>query len=78
MTFAPSGYPGYIYDVENRLVSVPAYNTPYQTELYAYGPDNKRVWKRMSDGTEALLLRHQRPEDGDLQAFYLQQRIFCD
>ena len=49
-------YTGYIYDVENRLVSVPAYNagTPYQTELYSYAPDNKRIWKRMSDGTEEL------------------------
>jgi len=56
MTFAPSGYGDYRYDVENRLVSVPAYNpgTPYQTELYAYAPNNKRIWKRMSDGTEEL------------------------
>ena len=45
----------YIYDVENRLVSVPAPNqNVYPTELYAYAPNNKRIWKRMPDGTEEL------------------------
>jgi YD repeat-containing protein len=42
MTFAPSGYPGYTYDVENRLVSVPASNQDGSGyELYAYAPRNK-------------------------------------
>jgi RHS repeat-associated protein len=52
-------YTGYIYDVENRLVSVQTDynpNNPYQTEQYAYAPGNKRVWRRMSDGTEELYL----------------------
>jgi len=49
---------GLVYDVENRLVSVPApFNNNqnvYPTEVYAYAPDNKRIWKRMPDGTEEL------------------------
>jgi RHS repeat-associated protein len=57
MTGTPA-YNGYTYDVENRLVSVPApfnYNqNVYDTELYAYAPDNKRIWKRKPDGTEEL------------------------
>jgi len=42
--------------VENRLASVAApfnYNqNEYDTELYGYAPDNKRIWKRKPDGTE--------------------------
>jgi len=52
MTGTPA-YNGYTYDVENRLVIVPA-GTGY--ENYAYAPNNKRVWRRMSDGTEELYL----------------------
>jgi RHS repeat-associated protein len=39
------------YDVENRLVSVPASSNP---EQYAYASDNKRIWRRKPDGTEEL------------------------
>jgi RHS repeat-associated protein len=46
---------GLAYDVENRLVSVPAPSqNVYPTEVYAYAADNKRIWKRKPDGSEEL------------------------
>jgi len=48
-------YNGYSYDVENRLVSVPASNQDRSGyEQYAYDPGNKRIYKRTLDGTEEL------------------------
>ncbi len=35
------------YDVENRLASAGG-------EQYAYGPDNRRVWKRLANGAEEI------------------------
>jgi YD repeat-containing protein len=52
MTSVPGvSYGAVSYDVENRLVSVPTGSNP---EQYAYTPGNKRIWRRMSDGTEEL------------------------
>jgi YD repeat-containing protein len=46
---------GLVYDVENRLVSVPTYNqNGAGSEQYAYDPGNKRIYKRTMDGTEEL------------------------
>jgi len=46
---------GLVYDVENRLVSVPTYNqNGAGSEQYAYDPANKRIYKRTMDGTEEL------------------------
>jgi RHS repeat-associated protein len=53
VTWGPpaGGYaPSYTYDYENRLVSV-NFATP---ESYAYGPDNRRVWKKQPDGSEYM------------------------
>jgi RHS repeat-associated protein len=53
VTWGPpaGGYaPSYSYDFENRLSSV-NWATP---ELYAYGPDNQRVWKKQPDSTEFM------------------------
>lgn len=43
-----------VYDVENRMASV----NPLAggTETYAYGVDNKRVWKLRTDGVEEIYL----------------------
>jgi RHS repeat-associated protein len=50
-----TGGGNYTYDVDNRLVVAPFYtNGGYTPEIYAYAPDNKRIYKRMPDGTEEL------------------------
>src|SRR5438552_3250249 len=45
---AGSGFTSASYDIDNRMVSV----TSAGTEQYAYGADNKRIYKKKPDGTE--------------------------
>ena len=44
---------GYAYDIENRMIRQSNTSTG-TSELYSYGPDNLRVWKRRTDGSEQV------------------------
>src|SRR5438034_7720273 len=43
----------YNYDIENRMTRQSNTSTG-TSELYSYGPDNQRVWKRRTDGSEQV------------------------
>ena len=53
LSYGGSADANYTYDIENRMIRQSNTSTG-TSELYSYGPDNLRVWKRRTDGSEQV------------------------